>query len=318
MSHRPSYLTGAPSLDELIPGPVLDTSTPKIKPPSGSVDCHAHIFGPSDRFPYAEGRGYTPPDAPLELFLKMDDAIGCDRAVVVQGNAHGYDNRAILDAVSRQPDRLRGICITDTRVTPDDLRHWHTLGIRGLRFHLHVPHDRPAYVRGVGFDVLEAFTPVMLELGWHAQVWCAWALMEALAEPLRKLSRQMPVVIDHMLSIEASQGVNNPNFQALLKLLGEGACWVKTSGAYRLSNRYPDYPDARPFHEALVRTNPEQLVWGSDWPHASMDAAMPDDGKLMDLFNEWTPDAATREKILVRNPERLYGFPRWNAAPVSA
>jgi 2-pyrone-4,6-dicarboxylate lactonase len=55
--------------------------------PPGACDCHAHIFGPSDRFPYAEGRGYTPPDVPLEAFLRHLDRLGLERGVVVQGNA---------------------------------------------------------------------------------------------------------------------------------------------------------------------------------------------------------------------------------------
>jgi predicted TIM-barrel fold metal-dependent hydrolase len=36
---------------------------------------------------------------------------------------------------------------------------------------------------------------------------------------------------------------------------------------------------------------------------------MPDAGHLLDLFQAWTPDAATRERILVHNPARLYDFP---------
>ncbi len=315
MNHkRPKHLTGAGSLTQLINGPVLNTSRPRVMPPPGACDCHAHIFGPSDRFPYAEGRGYTPPDAPLELFLKMLDSIGCDRGVVVQGNAHGYDNRAILDAVSRAPDRLRGVCITDTRVNADDLRRWNTLGIRGLRFHLHLPNDKPNYVRGVGLDALETFMPVMRELGWHAQLWLDWRIMTEMADTVRKIAKQLPVVVDHMLSIDAEQGVGDPQFQSLLQLVSDDVCWVKLSAAYRLSEKFPDYPDVQPFHEALVRANPDRLVWATDWPHALVDAqVMPDDGKLMDLFTDWTPSAELREKILVHNPQRLYGFP-----PVSA
>ena len=84
--------------------------------PPGACDCHAHIFGPAGRFPYAEGRGYTPPDAPLENYLGLLDTLGFARAVVVQGNAHGYDNRAIFDAVARprgaraaSPSATRGL-----------------------------------------------------------------------------------------------------------------------------------------------------------------------------------------------------------------
>jgi len=35
---------------------------------------------------------------------------------------------------------------------------------------------------------------------------------------------------------------------------------------------------------------------------------MPNAGRLLDLFNEWTPDESVRRKILVTNPARLYGF----------
>jgi 2-pyrone-4,6-dicarboxylate lactonase len=278
--------------------------------PPGACDCHAHIFGPADRFPYAGGRGYTPPDAPLESYLALLDTLGFERGVVVQGNAHGYDNRAILDAVARVPQRLRGVAITDTRVDAAELRRWHGLGIRGLRFHVFHPEHRPSYVRGVGLDVFEVFQPIMYELGWHMQVWLDWRVLPELAPILRKIATTMPVVIDHMAGFDAQVGVADSGFQTLLRLVGDGECWVKLSGAYRCSQAYPDYPDAGVLHAALLAANPERLLWGSDWPHPQIDAAvMPNDGRLVNLFLRWTPDAAQRETILVRNPALLYGFP---------
>ena len=119
----------------------------------------------------------------------------------------------------------------------------------------------------------------------------------------------LPVVIDHMGRTDAQAGVSAPGFQALLRLLGAGGCWVKLSGAHRVSRQAPDYPDARALHVALVQENPEQLVWGSDWPHPRMEDEMPNAGHLLDLFNEWTEDDAIRRRILVDNPARLYGFP---------
>jgi predicted TIM-barrel fold metal-dependent hydrolase len=82
---------------------------------------------------------------------------------------------------------------------------------------------------------------------------------------------------------------------------------VKLSAAYRLSAQFPDYPDARPFHDALLAANPERLMWGTDWPHPSIAAdVMPDDGHLLDLFCAWTPNAETRRRILVDTPQRLF------------
>ncbi len=289
-----------------IAGPVARPKPPRQKPPPGAWDSHAHIFGPAGKFPYAPGRGYTPPDAPAEAFVALLDHLGCARGLVVQGNAHGYDNSVVLDALARYPQRLRGVAITDTRIAPAMLRDWHKLGMRGLRFHL--LKQKPGYVRGVGLDVFEVFRRSMAELGWVMQIFCDGQVLHDMAPKLREIARDMPVIVDHYGMGDAAHGVNEPNFQALLKLVGEGAVHVKVSAPYRVSKQFPDYPDARALHEALVRANPERLMWGTDWPHPSIAAeVMPDDGHLLDLLFDWTPDADVRRKILVETPQRLFG-----------
>jgi predicted TIM-barrel fold metal-dependent hydrolase len=76
-----------------------------------------------------------------------------------------------------------------------------------------------------------------------------------------------------------------------------------------MSAQFPDYENVRPFHDALVSANPERLTWGSDWPHPSIAAeVMPDDGHLLDLFMEWTPNETIRRRILVETPARLFGY----------
>lgn len=77
------------------------------------------------------------------------------------------------------------------------------------------------------------------------------------------------------------------------------------AGAHRLSLNAPDYPDARPFHEALARANPERLVWGGDRPHPRLEREMPAAGHLLELFQAWTPDNATRQRFLVDHPASL-------------
>src|SRR5260370_30180107 len=64
-----------------------DVSRPKLPPPPDACDTHADVFGPAARFPYADDRSYTPPDAPLEKYLSMLDGIGFARGVLVQGSA---------------------------------------------------------------------------------------------------------------------------------------------------------------------------------------------------------------------------------------
>jgi predicted TIM-barrel fold metal-dependent hydrolase len=118
----------------------------------------------------------------------------------------------------------------------------------------------------------------------------------------------MPVVIDHMLNIPAERTPHDRSFQALLRMVGDGDLHAKLSAPYRLSRQFPDYPDARAFHAALLAANPERLIWGTDWPHPQIAGeVMPDDGHLVDLFTEWTPDVRHRRLILVDTPQRLFG-----------
>jgi predicted TIM-barrel fold metal-dependent hydrolase len=286
-----------------IAGPVAQPKRPRIPPPPGAWDSHFHIFGPADKFPYQPGRGYTPPDAPVERLIALLDHLGFANGLVVQGNAHVYDNSVVLDALTRFPKRLRGVAITDRRIEPEVLRDWHKIGMRGLRFHLFPEPSR----RGVGLDVLEVFREAMADLGWVAQFFCDHRMLAGTAAALRDISRDMPVIVDHLGMVPAVRGVGDENFQALLKLVGEGRAYVKLSAVYRLSTQFPDYADARPLHDALVAANPERLLWGTDWPHPSIAAdAMPDDGHLVDLFHDWTPDEKIRRRILVDTPARLF------------
>jgi predicted TIM-barrel fold metal-dependent hydrolase len=283
--------------------PIADTRPPKIPTPAGACDTHFHIFGPVAKFPFAEKRSYTPDDAPLEALLKMLDTLGMARGVVVQGHPYGTDNTVVLDALKREPRRLRAAAIVKPDTGRDELKKLADAGVRALRFH-HMPH-------GVGFSPLgmqsfEKLSPLMAELGLHAQFMMdANALDSAL--PFFK-NWKLPIVLDHMGNVDGTKGAKQPGVQQMCRLLAEGKIWVKVSGSYRVSTQYPDYPDAQAIHEALVKANPEQVIWGTDWPHPRLEKDMPEDGHLLDLFNAWTPDAVLRKKILVDNPARLYGF----------
>ena len=284
--------------------PPAEPVAPRLKTPEGACDCHAHVFGPAARFPYAAERSYTPPDAPLAKYLAMLDALGFARGALVQGSAHGRDNSAMLDALAAEPARLRGVAVADSRTPKAELRRMRDTGVRGLRFNHFFRGGKLHYGGGVGLDEARKLAPTMAELGWHLQLWIDVKDLPETIPLLKPLG--LEVVIDHMGRTDAGAGTGTPGFQSLLRLLGEGGCWVKMSGAHRLSNAWPDYAEARPFHEALLRANPDRLVWGTDWPHPRIEGEMPNAGRLLDLFNEWTPDAALRRKILVDNPARLY------------
>ena len=144
---------------------------PKLPTPPNACDTHCHVFGPATRFPYAADRSYTPPDQPLENYLAMLDTLGMARGALVQGSAHGHDNSAMLDALEREPKRLRGVAVTDADTPAAELRRWHTLGVRGLRFNHYFRDGKLHYRGGVPLDAARIARPVMKELGWHMRLW---------------------------------------------------------------------------------------------------------------------------------------------------
>jgi predicted TIM-barrel fold metal-dependent hydrolase len=275
---------------------------PERAPPPGATDCHAHVFGPFERFPLASQREYTPLALPGERYLRMLDEVGFSRGVLVQGSAHGTDCRALLYALALAPERLRGVVLLTPKVTDEELEMMNESGVRGARFS---QPPQGLFKGAVGFEMLAPLAPRLARLGWHAQVQTTCAHFMSLAPQL--LSYGLPIVVDHLGLADVSRGVGDASFHGILRLLGEERIWLKTT-PYRLSKLYPDYPDVAPFYRALLAANPERLLWGSDWPHVHMSADMPDVGHLIDLFDRWTGDETLRRQILVDNPALLYGF----------
>jgi 2-pyrone-4,6-dicarboxylate lactonase len=288
-----------------VPAP-REPSAPRRPPPAGAVDSHTHVFGPDERFPPVGPQSYPPPRAPYEAHAAMLATTSLARGVIVQPGVYSQDCSAIVDALGRSRGALRGIGVADALTADATLETWHEAGIRGLRY-VEVPDPRTGgrWAGSVGLDDLERMAPRLKALGWHAQLWADCERIVAAAPMLRRLG--LPVVIDHMGRLQAGKGVDDPGFQGLLGLLAEGLVRVKLS-LCRVSTQRPDYEDLRPFHDALVAANPDQLLWGSDWPHVNMGEAAPDVGHLLDLFDDWIGDDALRRRILVDNPTRLFGF----------
>ena len=289
--------------------PPLQTLTaPLFRAPAGACDSHAHVFGPFARYPLAMDRSYTPAEHPAGAFIAHLDQLGLTRGVLVTASASGTDNSVVTDALRQYPTRLRGIVVPSPDTTDAELDAWHAAGVRGVRINLYQVDGHAVYRNGVGIEVLEALAPRLAARGWHAQIWIHAPDLVTLGPRLKALG--LPLVIDHMGRMATSRGVADPGFQALCALLAEGVAWTKISGADRLQPAGAPYEQVDPFVAALMQANPEQVVWGSDWPHINYfeSAQMPDDGVLFNLLARWLPDAASRERVLVHNPARLYDF----------
>ncbi len=282
------------------PCPGFDPSphAPRMRLPRLSCDSHHHIFGPYDRFPMQPHRSYTPPEATLADYRRMCAALGIERSVLVHPSIYGTDLSSLTATLEECRDWMRSVAVVDASIDDASLARLDRAGVRGVRFNV-------LFKGGTPLEQAHAIGARVARLGWHVQL-----LIDLSANPsFYEDWRNFPAtpVIDHMGHMATRHGVNAPGFRGLLRLLAEGRCWVKLSGAYRTSSLAHPYPDALPFVEALVKANPERLVWGTDWPHPAV-KQMPNDGDLADLLPLWLPTEALREQVLVRNPAKLYGF----------
>ncbi|MCI0147830.1 amidohydrolase family protein [Paraburkholderia sediminicola] len=269
--------------------------------PTLACDAHCHVFGPAERFPYAEDRSYTPPDAPFESLAALHDHLGLARGVIVQASCHGTDNTAMLDAIARGNGRYRGVAIVDAGVTDETLKALNEAGVRGVRFNF------VAHLGGApDLDVFERVLRRIEALGWHVVLHLDAQDIVKYADLIGRI--RVPFVIDHMGRVRAEAGLDQEPFRLLLELMRNPLAWVKVCGSERVSAGKRPFDDAIPFARALVHAAPDRVLWGTDWPHPNISKDMPNDGELVDLLFRICDAPVLLHKILVENPERLYDF----------
>jgi 2-pyrone-4,6-dicarboxylate lactonase len=289
------------------PTPALrGVSSTSRKLPPGAWDTHAHVFGPFERYPLAPDCRYQPPLAPAELHLAALDAAGLDHGVLVHASANGFDNSAVLDAGGRDESRLAVVAVVPEDTSDSELLRLHDAGVRGLRFtETGEVFGAPKPSGTLGLDALRRMAPRLRAAGLHAQIWarCGY-VVEARAW---LASCGVPLVFDHMGHFDVALGSQHTTFCDFLSFLDEADAWVKLVPTRVTRRRWCDAEDARPFHDALLQSAPDRMLWGSDWPYIAMDKDLPDIGRQIDLFDRWTTDETLRQKVFVTNPGRLYG-----------
>jgi predicted TIM-barrel fold metal-dependent hydrolase len=272
---------------------------PRFKAPAGATDTHLHIFGPDERYPLVTNRRFTPPAASVAEYLHLQRTLGLSRAVLVQPSSYGTDNRRQLDAAREMDIPARVIVVVPPSIGDREIDELYRAGARGVRFIPTQPGSTP-------LTELEHYADRFGALGWHLQLMLAPTHLIDLAPRLHKLNCDF--VIDHMGDIQAAQGIEQPAFQTLLRLLDTARCWTKLSAPYHASRQPPPYPEIIPLTQALLKARPDRLLWGSDWPHVNPDGPMRNTTEYFDLLLDWVPDEDVRQRILVDNPARLYGF----------
>lgn len=274
-------------------------TAPAMPLPIGACDCHFHVFESFSNYSLATERSYTPTPAPLTAYQAMARILGLSRAVLVHPSVYGSDHRSFEDTLRHNQDWMRGVAVVYADTPTADISRWNDLGARGTRCNA-------LFEGGAAVQDLPRIIAKVKDFGWHLQV-----LMDVNKDPemvVRMANLGVPLVIDHFGHVNAEAAMQSKGFGNLLALVREGRAWVKLSGAYRISPQREYFDDVRPLTEALLKANSGQLVWGSDWPHPSISAPMPNDGHLINALLDCCSPAQL-EQVLVDNPTRLY----WNS-----
>lgn len=284
--------------------------------PRGACDCLTHIYGDLEQFPMAPGRTYTPELASIPEIEQLHRALHVDRVIIVQPTIYGTDNACTLDAIKRLGSNARGIAVVDDNVSQSELDVMDAGGIRGVRINLEtVGLTNPAVARE---RLKVAIDQVRDRPGWHIQIYTRPSVIEATYDLLS--SCPVPIAFDHFAGIRGATGAEQPGFALLLNLLQSGKAYVKLSAPYLASQQGPDYPDIVSLAKRFIAVNPENILWGTNWPHPNSGRVEGqkntdisplrdvDDGHILNLLPTWAPDPAHRRAILVDNPARLYGF----------
>lgn len=276
------------------------TEPSKLRAPADAADCHHHIY--NAKYPVDPKATLRPGDASVEDYRALQRRIGTSRNVIVQPSTYGTDNRCTLDALVEFGPTARAVAVVDTTVSEAELKRMNDLGVRGIRFNL-------AQAGATTSEMIEPLSKRVNDLGWHIQINAPAAKIMEIKDILGRVPS--PIVFDHLAHMPEPAGTADPLFAVVIALIDKGNTWVKLSGAYADTKiGPPSYSDSSAVARAYVQKAPERLVWGSDWPHPSERDNKPDDAILFDLLLDWVPDQGVRNRILVRNPETLYGFPK--------
>ena len=250
------------------------------------------------RYATVAGAVLRPPDALVEDYRHVQAALGLERVVVVQPTTYGLDNACQLDAVATIGDAARAIVVVDASVTDDALRSFTEAGVRGARFHM-LPGG------AVDWDQLTPVAERIAPFGWHIQLQLDGHDLAERLDDLRSLP--CPLVIDHVGRFMPPTSPDSPSFEALMRLVDDGA-HVKLSAPYESAlDRTHTYPEVTVCIDALVRHAPDRLLWATNWPHPGQNDP-PSLEQLASLRDRWLPTDELRQQVLVDNPAALYEF----------
>lgn len=251
-------------------------------------------------------------DAAPEALLRVMDAHGVDKAVLLQGNYFGFQNLYTYEAVKKYPDRFTGAASYDPFSFQAEKIKAHLfdeLGFRIVKFEVssgsglmanHPPVDLDGDVMHQCYrHAADRSLIFVIDVGKPRSV--SWQV-DALSRAVRRYPG-MKFVVCHLLAPQLGDG------ELLKESLGKLALpnvWFDLA-ALCLNSRPEEfpYPTARGYvKDAVDIAGADRLLWGSDMPSAMTR----DSYRHFIDFIALHPDlrAEDKEKILSTNAERLF------------
>lgn len=279
-----------------------DPRPPRRMPPAGACDSQFHVLGPADRYPVRPGAAYEMPTATIERALAMHRIIGIERGVIVQPTTYGADHQVTIDGLAVAGPGYRGCANAAVLVERDDayIARLDAAGVKGARF------SRGSLGIELTAAELDRALARVRELGWYVKV---QPETDGIAGNIGRFQKlDLPVLLDHMGRPDPRRGAADPSLAKVVELLGRGNFWVMLSLVEKTSKAGHPWDDVVPIARTLIEAAPDRVVWASDWPHPVSANKPPHEGQLMDFLFRCTADDAERQKILVDNPAKLFGF----------
>lgn len=238
-----------------------------------------------ERYPWHPLLGYTPKAAaPVEALLARMEAAGVGAAVLVQPSYYGYDHRYLQEALARDPERLRGVCLADPAAPA------FAAGCRGVRLNA-VGHP------GRGWLTATAEAGCWAAAEAAELVLCAQCGPEQVGEfaGLAAGRPGLPCVLDHL---------GRGGWGDLLAAAEVPNLHVKVSGLAAVSAEPYPHRDLWPVVAEVVRAfGPERCLFGTD---ASGTDPAPYLAQV-ELWRELFPlPPAGREAVLGGTAHRLF------------
>lgn len=280
---------------------------PVPPPPAGSVDCQFHIYGDAAKYPLAPTATYPVIDATFQDAVRMHEAMGFRRGVIVHSSLYGNDHRLLLDTLENLPPALRGrykaTSLIDDSTTDKEIERLDVAGVCAVRLNI-------AKMFGVTPSQSEALRTIdrIRGLGWHCRLHVRGNDLLEFSDALKSV-RGVNMVIDHMGHVDYAKGLGDPTVRWILDMLQRDNWWMMVSNGNRDSAMNAGWDDAVPFGRAYIEAAPERIIWGTDWPHPMWTKRMMNDAEEVELLYRYVDnDSGLLQKILVDNPVRLHGF----------